>query len=177
MLPIYDRLEDCPAEGDCWLKKSWFRPVRNGLPGWYINSIGGWNTKAWPCTQPEAQFDDAFDRAIFAATAEEAIAAYHADREKCPFGEITLRRGVDGDDWVFVASEWDNETNVAILVFDEEMTDPINACFDRRDLRAKIGLEEKILEFQEAHAAGHPETSAIGRHIAQMQGGSDADRA
>jgi hypothetical protein len=184
MLPIFDRLEDCPAEGDCWLRErdGCVQFVRDRKLTWYVNSVAGWATRVGPVVvQEEVALTPIYqatemiacsldrDPHIFAATAEEAIATYHADESKCPWGALDLVP-TDYPEYKKYAFRDRKGDGNKRFVFTSEDGRPLGDGFPLKAMRSLI---DEVIAYQEAHAAGHPETSAIGRHIAQMQAPQD----
>lgn len=123
-LPIVTSLDHAPEVGDAVLqltpeydldiRPTWCIPVRNRLPSWKIRSVAGWNTTAE--IPPALHFTKPIDigkfnpdpsiwnfkTIVFAPTAAEAVARYHQEAERCPFGEVRL---VDRGGWLFFFSD------------------------------------------------------------------------
>lgn len=184
---IVERIEDAPEKGDCWLFapnvddfdiRCYF-PVRDLVRGFRVRSAGGWKTHAKHWTVEHDGFEPtelsgriAFSNASFLPTAEDAIRAYHADPEKCPFGEVRLAIPED--------KSWDDERMFAtdlgspLLRFWNRCHTIELECGKHEGLKALHALIGEVIAYQEAVAAGRPEQSAIGRHLAERDHSANA---
>lgn len=167
MIPIVERLDDAPETGDCWLRFDLDTkdvvPVRNGNRGFLLRSVAGWNTKAipWCITSRGRNNYTRWDEVTFAPTAEDAIRAYHADPEKCPFGEVRLVLELDGG-----CAEFQTVTSSPLLSFYGGSALVEREALSCREVKAMHALIGEVIVYQEAVAAGHPERSAAGRALA-----------
>lgn len=162
-ISIVRRLEDAPEVGDAILTLSddqdgeYSLPIRDGLLGWAIDSVGGWDTRAKepPALQFRAWDGESFmppsgswGGLIFAPTSEEAVRLYN---EAQPFGEVTLTPyGMEGPEWLFSSRGGPN------LIYFQPTTCIIEGrdVFTQREAIALHALLGEVISYQSACESG-----------------------